>query len=61
MKRIDQIKLISAIAKEIDRQTKGIEVTPVQFNVIISAATKITNAINDKQNDGPVSFIIGRE
>lgn len=59
--KIDQIKLISAIAKEIDRQTNGIEVTPAQFNAIISAATKITNAINEKQNDEPVSFIIGRE
>ncbi|HHR5901426.1 TPA: hypothetical protein ACS7XC_002343 [Providencia alcalifaciens] len=61
MMKIDQIKLISAIAKEIDRQTKGIEVTPAQFNVIISAATKITNALNNKQNDAHVSFIIGRE
>lgn len=59
--KIDQIKLISAIAKELDRQVKEVEVTPAQFNVIISAATKITNAINNKQNDAPVSFIIGRE
>nr|ELR5041653.1 hypothetical protein [Providencia stuartii]ELR5083229.1 hypothetical protein [Providencia stuartii] len=61
MMKIDQIKLISAIAKELDRQAKGIEVTPAQFNVIISAATKIANAINGKQNDEPVSFIVGRE
>lgn len=59
--KIDQIKLISAIAKEIDRQAKGIEVTPAQFNVITSAATKVTNSINGKQHDEPVSFIVGRE
>lgn len=42
--RIDQMKLVAAISKEVARQVPGITVDADQFNVIIAAANSVKAA-----------------